>query len=285
MTPRRGAFDLDCSALAEHARSGRRRDLHCDLHRYAGRPRRRHGHSTRPTHRRSFPTTARRISDGQRLVQRRQSASLSLVKAVDVGTYDAVGDVLTYAITVTNHGNVTLDDVDVSDPNPGSGLFTLDCAQLPASLGPGGEGTCEAEYTVTQADLDAGTITNVASAEASSPAGSVQVADAQATSTAQQSPAMTVTKAVDATDYDAPGDLLTYTVTVTNTGNVTVASVGVTDASPGAGDFDLDCGSLPATLAPGDEGPARQHTRSPKPTSTWDRSPIPPWAVANHRVD
>ena len=183
-----------------------------------------------------------------------QSASLSLVKAVDAATYSAVGDVLSYEVIVTNEGNVTLDDVEVVDPNPGDGAFDLDCSDLPATLAPGDDGTCTAEYTVTQDDLDAGTITNVATATASSPGGQVDAPDAEATSTAQQLSALTVTKTVDVAEYDAVGDVLTYTIAVANSGNVTLNAVGATDAAPGAGAFDLDCGLLPAVLAPGDEG-------------------------------
>ena len=107
---------------------------------------------------------------------------------------------------------------------------------------------------MTQADLDAGTITNVASARLTSPGGAVVAPDSEVTSTAQQTSDLTVTKTVDATEYDAPGDVLTYTVTVTNAGNVTLSDVDVTDVAPGAGAFDLDCGPLPVVLAPGDDG-------------------------------
>ena len=106
---------------------------------------------------------------------------------------------------------------------------------------------------MTQADLDAGTITNVASAAATSPGGPVVAPDSEITSTAQQTPDLTVTKTVDEAEYDAPGDVLTYTVTVTNTGNITLTGVDVTDVAPGPGAFDLDCGPLPAVLAPGDD--------------------------------
>ena len=58
-------------------------------------------------------------------------------KSVDEPTYDAVGDVLTYTLTATNNGNVTLTDVDVTDAAPGAGAFALDCSGLPSEPCPG----------------------------------------------------------------------------------------------------------------------------------------------------
>ncbi|MEW4925684.1 DUF11 domain-containing protein [Algibacter sp. 2305UL17-15] len=45
--------------------------------------------------------------------------SLSLTKTADVETYDAVGDIITYTFVTTNTGNVTLNNVTVTDPLPG----------------------------------------------------------------------------------------------------------------------------------------------------------------------
>lgn len=183
-----------------------------------------------------------------------QSSSLSLVKSTDDARYDTAGDVLSYTVSVTNAGNVTLSGVEVADPAPGAGAFSLDCSALPTTLAPGESGTCTASYTTTQADLDDGSVTNVASARADAPGGAVNAPDATATSTARQSPALSVVKSVDAAEYDTVGDVLSYTVDVTNTGNVGLTGVGLTDAAPGTGAFALDCSGLPTTLAPGDGG-------------------------------
>ena len=178
-----------------------------------------------------------------------------MVKTVDAAQYEAVGDVLTYEIIVTNTGNVSLDDVEVADPNPGSGTFDLDCPGLPATLGPDDASTCTASYTVTQTDIDAGRVINIASAQASDPNGDpVAAPDADATSVATQGFGLTVTKTVDEAGYDAVGDVLTYAIGVVNTGNVTLSAVEVTDVAPGAGSFVLDCALLPVVLAPGANG-------------------------------
>src|SRR5205807_6780757 len=77
------------------------------------------------------------------------------------GTYSAVNDVLHYSYLVTNSGNVDL-----------AGPFTVaddkstdaTCPAAVTSLAPGASVTCAATYAVTQADIDAGHVTNVATA-------------------------------------------------------------------------------------------------------------------------
>src|SRR6478735_10461694 len=77
---------------------------------------------------------------------------------------------ISYSYLVTNNGNVTLHDVRVSDPHDGLSPLGCDPAQ-PASLDPGQTMTCTASYTTTQADLDAGSITNVGTVTGTPPTG------------------------------------------------------------------------------------------------------------------
>ncbi|MCS5491195.1 DUF7507 domain-containing protein, partial [Algoriphagus limi] len=146
-----------------------------------------------------------------------QTAELTVTKTADVTTYDAVDDVITYTITVQNTGNVTLTNVSVTDP-----LTGLD--ETIASLAPGVTETYTTTYTITQADLDAGSVENTATATDGTTTGS----DTE-TVTADELPELTVTKTADVTTYDAVDDVITYTITVQNTGNVTLTNVSVTD--------------------------------------------------------
>ena len=54
-----------------------------------------------------------------------QNPALTLDKTSDVATYDEVGDLITYTYVATNTGNVTLNNVTISDPLPG--LSALSC--------------------------------------------------------------------------------------------------------------------------------------------------------------
>ena len=153
-------------------------------------------------------------------------------------TYNTVGQTISYSYLVTNTGNVTL-----------SGPFTVSdnkaTATCPAtaSLAPGASITCTASYTITQADLNAGSVTNVASATN----GTVTSADNE-TVIAVQGPALTLSKTARPTTYGSVGTVITYTLVATNSGNVTLSDVYITDPLL----WTLTCTPpQPVTLAPG----------------------------------
>ncbi len=157
-----------------------------------------------------------------------QDISLTIVKSSVDTSYVAVGDELDYSYLVTNTGNVTIDSVAVADDN-------VDAApSCPAtSLAPSASTTCTAVYTVTQADLNAGSVTNVASASGSGPQSQpVSSADDTLTIDADQLPSLSIDKSVDQASIAAPGTL-TYAITVVNTGNVDLTNVVVSDVFAG----------------------------------------------------
>src|SRR5439155_24070317 len=116
-------------------------------------------------------------------------------------------------------------------------------ALLDGSLSPGASITCPDTYVATQADLDAGSVTNTASASSgntNSPTDSVTVP-------AVQSPALSLTKTANPTTYSAVGQTISYSYVLRNTGNVTLSGpFAVTDDKTTA-----TCPSSPTTLAPG----------------------------------
>ena len=94
-----------------------------------------------------------------------QSPALNVVKSVtSTGPYESVGVVIRYSITVTNTGNQTLTGVTVTDPGIGAVLGACTPA-IPATLAPGASVVCTATHAVTQADLNAGHYTNVATGD------------------------------------------------------------------------------------------------------------------------
>ena len=101
-------------------------------------------------------------NQAQATVTATQTRALAIEKTAQEATYAAVGAVIHYSYKVTNAGNVTLHDpITVSDDKAAN----ESCPALPAGgLAPGAWITCSASYTITQADLDAGSLTNVASA-------------------------------------------------------------------------------------------------------------------------
>ncbi|KRG71971.1 DUF7507 domain-containing protein [Pseudoxanthomonas dokdonensis] len=158
-----------------------------------------------------------------------QARALTLDKQTTSTSYAAVGDTLDYQYVVTNSGNVTVTSpITVSDDR----IATVSCPALPAGgLAPNASITCTASYTVTQADLDAGSVTNIATASD----GTTTSNDDSETIDGTQAPDQTLVKALasnadqDGSGTVSVGDTLTYTVTVTNTGNITLDPVVVSD--------------------------------------------------------
>ena len=83
--------------------------------------------------------------------------SVTIVKSSNATATTAAGDTITFSFVVTNTGNVTITSFVVTDPLVG--LSAIDCGAA-ASLAPGDSATCTATYMVTQADVDAGAISN-----------------------------------------------------------------------------------------------------------------------------
>src|SRR5690606_37323641 len=77
----------------------------------------------------------------------------------------AVDDVITYTITVTNIGNVTLSNAVVTDV-----LFPEWSASI-ETLAPKASRSFELKYTVTAADIEVGTVVNIAKIIAEDPDG------------------------------------------------------------------------------------------------------------------
>ena len=86
--------------------------------------------------------------------------ALSLVKTANPTTYSSVGDVITYTYEITNSGQTTLSGpFSITDDKQGT---ISPCGSGP--LAAGGSTTCTSTHTISQADITAGSITNVATA-------------------------------------------------------------------------------------------------------------------------
>ena len=185
-----------------------------------------------------------------------QPPSISLVKSADKTVVAAVGDVIHYTLTATNDGGVNLTNASISDPLFPAASLSCVPTQPVATLAPGDTIVCTVSHTVTQADLDAGSIANTATATGTTPAGGNVTDTASWNVTATQDPKFTFTKSASPTTYTAAGQTITYTLTETNTGNVTLHNVTITDPLITVGACDdgktpPTAVATPATLAPG----------------------------------
>ncbi len=159
-----------------------------------------------------------------------QSPAFTLVKTANETSFSAVGDLLSYNYLVTNTGNVRIGDIAVSDDR----ITVVNC-NVPAVgngdnfLDPGEAVVCTANYTVTQADLNTGFVTNNAETSGTPAGGSLAPALDDETVTADQLPALSLVKTANETSFAAVGDVLTYDYRVENTGNVEITSIAVSD--------------------------------------------------------
>ena len=128
--------------------------------------------------------------------------------------YADVGETISYTFTVTNEGNEILTNVTVTDLL--SGLSTISCPAT--TLAVGTDMTCTATYAITQADIDAGEVENIASADSDE---SPEDTDDD-TVELPQNPALGIVKTATPSTYDEVGDVIEYSFEVTNTGNVTL---------------------------------------------------------------
>src|SRR5207237_1329413 len=124
------------------------------------------------------------------------------------------------------------------------------CPASPSSLAPTDKIGRAASRAVAQADVDAGSVTNTADGHGLFGLAAVDTATpAQLTITATQTPALSIDKSSVDTTYSAPGDVLDYSYTLTNTGNVTLTGpFTVTDDLAA----DEACPASPSSLAPTD---------------------------------
>ena len=149
---------------------------------------------------------------------------LKVDKRADRPIYSNVGEVITYTYTVTNVGNIALNgEFIVNDDKLGLITSTL----IPSSLQPQEGFTVTATHTVTQEDIENGSIVNVvtvsSTGEDMSPVSDEEIV------VAAKNPSLTIVKTADKSRYESVGERIVYTITVTNTGNTELTGVTVVD--------------------------------------------------------
>ena len=164
------------------------------------------------------------------------------------------GDTVAYTLTVRNTGPTVLTEIAITDPLLGGSITCV--AADGVTLSPGAELSCAPVlYTLTQQDVNAGTVHNTATVTANSPRGTA-TDDGEATSRIVGTRGISLAKAAgNVSDNDGDGaigagDGLDYTFTVQNTGTTSLTNIVITDPMLGGV---VECSALAdITLAPGD---------------------------------
>ena len=187
-------------------------------------------------------------SDSWRVVVKASQDRLEIKKSVDKNTAKR-GEKVKYTVSVKNISGTKLKDVKVKDSLDGvtltktSGNITVTTNGNQANIGifnPDETVTFEYEYTVPATAAGGSKIENIATA--TDPKGKEYTARQEVT--VEGEPELTVKKTVDKPIVEA-GDIVTYTLSVKNSGSTDLANVDINDVMPGVDpanfiDFNLD---------------------------------------------
>jgi large repetitive protein len=173
-------------------------------------------------------------------ITRNTAVAVTKTQSAGPNPVTAVGNTITYQITVKNNGNVNHSGTALAD------TLTLGASARTLTSGPtrtAGDTntnnildltetwTYSATYTVTQADFDgSGTFSNIASFT-STQSPTAQSSSAVATNITR-SPSLNISKTQSGggNPVNAAGSLITYQISVQNTGNQTLTGVSMADA-------------------------------------------------------
>ena len=189
--------------------------------------------------------------------------TMTVVKAVTAGptiaagadaTLADAGDTITYSYTVKNTGNVTLTNVTPNDAGPTFNSFiatgTLGVYSPVAgsvTLAPGATQVFTATFTMSQLDVYHGAgvtngVANSATASGKPPTGAaITSPSSSSTTTVPAGPKLAVLKTKVLDDGNGTvagkaevGEFIDYTYAVSNTGNVPISNISITDLHEGA---------------------------------------------------
>ncbi len=151
--------------------------------------------------------------------------SYTVEKTVAEDRFHEAGDVLNYTVTVTNTGKMVVDGLTISDTLvPFADMTLVESVNTDGNLEVGETWTLTYSYTVTDADVAAGSVTNsVAASDPDDPDNPVE------DKLTVYKPSYTVVKTAAENKFNKAGDVLNYTVIVTNTGKLVVEGLTISD--------------------------------------------------------
>jgi len=159
---------------------------------------------------------------------------LTVTKTAVEGQYTE-RDIVTYTVTIENTGNVTVSSITISDTLADEIAKAAYELLDKTTLIPGDSMEFSYDYTVTYEDAKSGVIDNTVTAEGKDPKDGTVTGEASAKVGTEgiglvYLAELTVTKISDYDDLTAKlNDVITYTIVVSNTGNVKVQDLTVED--------------------------------------------------------
>ncbi|MCX7492703.1 hypothetical protein OS127_09255 [Corynebacterium sp. P6129] len=182
-------------------------------------------------------------------------SGLTVAKSVvgyEEGMVYRAGDEITYEFAVTNTGAVSLRDIVVEDAQLAAAGVEITCDNS-TPLKPGETRVCTSgAYTVTPEQAEAGTVVNTATVNGVTPTKGINVTSEESgVSVPAADPRLVVAKSAEPTGPVAPGDTVTFTVSVRNEGNAAIEDLKITDRWLTDRGVTLDCGDAAALTGDG----------------------------------
>ena len=202
----------------------------------------------------SVTNTATATADGvaDKTVTRQSSVDqveeLELEKTTAADGFDGTGESISYSYRVTNTGTVSLSGtLEIDDDKIGSGDIT--CPAVPSGgLAPGTFLTCTGSYTTVQADVDAGKVTNKATASLGGVTSSEDTVTVNWQAPQNSEPQLTVSSG----EIGEGAGSFTFTVTLTPSSLQTVTVDYATSDGTATHGSDYTSASGTLTFSPGD---------------------------------
>jgi hypothetical protein len=155
--------------------------------------------------------------------------SVSLVNTASPTSVPGAGHKITYAFALKNNGNMALSSVAVK-PTAFNGKGVRPVVHCPQDTLPVGVSEiCTANYTVTPADVDAGTTLTYTATETAISSAGTRVVSNKKTSRVElpSKPAVSLSTSASSGSIGKAGAKVTYSYKVENTGNVALTGVRV----------------------------------------------------------
>jgi ELWxxDGT repeat protein len=185
--------------------------------------------------------------DSQTLLSGGDLPALGLSVQAQSGTYNTVGQAIPFQYVVTNTGGTVLaGPVTITDSKAVVICPAVNTVgNLNNDLDPAESLTCTSSYSITQADLNAGSVTSAATATAGG------VNSNTTTTTVQMTPfkVLELVSTANPTTYSQTGQVITFAYVIKNTGTAALgpAQFAVNDDRLGK----INCGAADTSLAAG----------------------------------
>lgn len=201
--------------------------------------------------------TSKTLSAGTVVIVPRYSASgsnpptnqvrtLALTVSVNPTTYEQAGQGITFTYVIRNSGNANLgpDQFRISDSLVSA--TPINCGPANTTLAPNATVTCTAPYAITQNDMTAVSVTNIATASGGG-AGASPAASATISKVVRS---LALTTSASPTTYNQAGQTITFTYVIRNSGSATLGPAQFTISDLLISPTPFNCGAANTTLAP-----------------------------------